>query len=100
MRTKEIKTIEIKANEWFDKVNGNSYFSAIVWINDKIRLEIPFTYGYGEHYKDIAYKEIKKQLNCFKKYDDNTPFWKVCQENKIKLIASKKENCKKSELIK
>jgi len=28
-----IKTLDIQAKEWFDKVNGNSYFSAQVTIN-------------------------------------------------------------------
>jgi hypothetical protein len=29
----KIKTIDITALEWFDKVNGNSYFSATVTLN-------------------------------------------------------------------
>ena len=33
MKTLKIKTIDIQAKEWFDKVNGNSYFSANVTIN-------------------------------------------------------------------
>ena len=33
MQQTTIKTIDIQAKEWFDKVNGNSYFSAIATIN-------------------------------------------------------------------
>ena len=31
--TQKIKTLDITAKEWFDKVNGNSYFSAQVTVN-------------------------------------------------------------------
>ena len=30
MNYKEIKTIDINAFNWFDKINGNSYFSAFI----------------------------------------------------------------------
>lgn len=49
-----LKTIDIQAYEWFDKVNGNSYFAAIVTTNfglsDKKQVKLPFQYGYGDHY--------------------------------------------------
>lgn len=48
------KTIDINAKEWFDKVNGNSYFSARMTLDlgtpDEKTFVLPFQYGYGEHY--------------------------------------------------
>ena len=55
-----IKTIDIQAKEWFDRLNGNSYFSAIATINfgmeDEKAVKLPFQYGYESHYIDMAFK--------------------------------------------
>lgn len=44
--------LEVQAKEWFDRINGNSYFSARVFLNDKLVATLPFQYGYGDHYTD------------------------------------------------
>ena len=45
------KTIDIQAKEWFDKVNGNSYFAGTITLNYGTETEetflLPFQYGYG-----------------------------------------------------
>ena len=48
--------------EWFDKVNGNSYFSVqIESTKDKnFLIKIPFQYGYGDHSFYTA-REILKE---------------------------------------
>ena len=55
----KIKTIDVQAKEWFDKVNGNSYFSANISINfgmpSQKNLFIPFQYGYGSQYEHEAF---------------------------------------------
>ena len=60
-----VKTIDINAKEWFDKIYGNSYFAAIVTINfgleDQTEIKIPFDYGYGDYYKWKALKEVAKR---------------------------------------
>ena len=50
------------AKEWFDKVNGNSYFSVqIESTEDKnFLIKIPFQYGYGEQSFYTA-REILKE---------------------------------------
>ena len=64
---KQIKTIDIKGYEWFDRINGNSYFSADVTINygtpDAVSFIIPFQYGYGSQYEHEAAKQIKELYN-------------------------------------
>lgn len=48
------------AKEWFDKVNGNSYWSARVEdIENDITYAFPFQYGYG----DQSLQEVMKALN-------------------------------------
>lgn len=103
MKTLKIKTIDLQAKEWFDKVNGNSYFSANITINygheNQQNIFLPFQYGYGSSYEDKAGTELLK-LNLVKKDDKNTFFslWNYCKENKIILRTSKRENCLKREL--
>lgn len=49
--------IQIQTKEWFDKVNGNTYFSANVFLGmDKI-MSLPFQYGYSG-----ARQEVEKRL--------------------------------------
>lgn len=99
----KIKTIDIQAKEWFDKVNGNSYFSANITINYGMKTQktifLPFQYGYGSHYQDVAGKELLK-LKLVKQKLNSTYFslWRYCEDNKIILRTSKRENCLKREL--
>jgi len=61
----QVKTIDIQAKEWFDKVNGNSYFSAKVTVNYGMENEqsfnLPFQYGYGSQYEQESFSELKKR---------------------------------------
>jgi len=95
----KIKTIDINAKEWFDKVNGNSYFSCEIVINyrlkDQVTLKLPFQYGYGEQYEYEALKKIKEELKI---KSDIASMWRFCDENKIVLRSNKQENCLKKDL--
>lgn len=100
-----IQTIDINASEWFDKVNGNSYFSAVVTINygtaSQIDIDMPFQYGYGDHYIDMANQELIKlgYINTKRAHNGSyNPLWRLCKDNNIILRTNKKENCKKREL--
>ena len=101
MKAREIKTIDVTAKEWLDKVNGNRYFSAEVTINygteGSTTLKLPFQYGYGEHYRDMAFEEIQEQLGCFKKYKS---YWRAYQAYNISDRSIKHENCLKRDLYK
>ena len=70
METK-VKTIDINVKEWLDKINGNSYFAAIVTVNygleDSREIKIPFEYGYGEHSRYRALIEVSKLYPEFEK---------------------------------
>lgn len=96
-----LKTIDIQAKEWFDKVNGNSYFSAIISLNygmeDARQILLPFQYGYGSHYIDMAKEELVKQGII--KADKNDALWRYCEDHKIILRTSKHENCKKRDVV-
>lgn len=60
----KVNTIDINAKEWFDKVNGNSYFAGSVTINygqsDAQNINMPFQYGYGDSYQYAAMTLLKE----------------------------------------
>ena len=101
----KIKTIDIIALEWFDRINGNSYFSATIILNygmkDEKEVILPFQYGYGDHYIDMANQELIKQGYREGQRHENGSYpvlWRYCKENNIILRTTKHENCKKREL--
>ncbi len=44
--TKAQRSIYIEAREWFDRANGNSYYSARVWVDGKHAFTTGMNYGY------------------------------------------------------
>lgn len=99
----KIKTIDIQAKEWFDKINGNSYFSAVITLNygmnDATGYVLPFQYGYGAHFIHCAYIYLENK-GLLKPGAKPGALSQYCRDNKIVLRTSKKENCLKRELIK
>lgn len=97
----KVKTIDITAKEWFDRINGNSYFSAIIKLNYGMETEqtfyIPFQYGYDNHYITEASKLLKEKnvINI----KENEPLWQYCESNSIILRTVKIPNCTKKEVI-
>ena len=101
----KVSTIDIHAREWFDKVNGNSYFSAIVTINfgtdRQSEIYLSFQYGYGEHYIDMANQKLIRKGIIQGERNENGSFpslWQYCRDNDIILRTDKKENCLKRDL--
>lgn len=102
----KIKTIDVNVLEWFDRVNGNSYFAGKVTVNygmkDSREYIIPFQYGYGEQYLTEAMKIlIKKEGLDIEPYAFGSfvPLWRYAEENNIILRSNKQENAKKRDLM-
>lgn len=97
----EIKTIDVQSKEWFDKVNGNSYFSAQITLNfgqkDQQTIYLPFQYGYGSHYEDMAGKELNDL--GFITLEKNQSLWRYCEQNNIALNSSKAEKQTKKNVV-
>lgn len=96
----KIKTLDITAKEWFDRANGNSYFSAQITINYGMKTEktvyLPIQYGYSSYYMEAAAKELAELKHIT--MAENTPLWKHCQGKKIILRDSKYCNCLKRDV--
>ena len=103
------------AREWFDRVNGNSYFAAQITLNycmrDEVLIKVPFQYGYGIQYEYAAKKILidnhyivdhqcahHEGLNApcnIQHIDIDLPIGALCQESNIILRSYKIENCLK-----
>lgn len=100
-----IHTIDINAKEWFDKVNGNSYFAGTVTANygmeDSQTFKMPFQYGYGDSYEDEAATVLDNAgVITLTKHANGSrePLYTYCKNNNIIVRRSKQKNCKKAEL--
>ena len=81
--TLETKTIEkslfVEARLWLDRVNGNSYFSARVWVDGHIVSVLPFQYGYGNQYLYEANEELIR-LGYISPEFSGRPLWVSTRE--------------------
>ena len=91
----KIKTIDINAKQWFDKINGNSYFSSQITLNyslpTQINIKLPFDYGYGSYYEHSSIQKLI-ELGYLPKDSEYNYF----KNNKIILRSRKESNCLKS----
>jgi len=97
--TMKIKTIDVSGKEWFDRVNGNSYCSAVIVLNfgmpDAETVKVPFRYGYGNFYMQAAAEALRPRLDT----KENTPLWRTCEEKGIILRYQMQTGCKKREVV-
>lgn len=98
----QIKTIDVNAKEWFDKVNGNSYHAAIVTINygmeDAKTIHVPFQYGYGDQYRYSAFKALQEE-GIIPVQEGMQSYWRYYEDNNIISRHNIEKNCKKRDLI-
>jgi len=96
-----MKTIDVNAKEWLDKINGNSYFSGTITLDYGTDKEetflMGFQYGYGMQYEQEA-KAILTQFNKISP-DYGQSLRTYCQQNNIILRSNLQSNCNKRELI-
>jgi hypothetical protein len=92
-----MKTLDINAREWFDKINGNSYFSAQIVINygtdSERRYFLPFQYGYGDHYQYEAFNLLQDKHET---PDNINHFWQLRDTGTI--VRTNKQRTLKREL--
>lgn len=50
----KMKTLYVLGKRWFDKVNGNTYHSATIYINGEFYKKIDCRYGYDDQYLQSA----------------------------------------------
>ena len=91
-----MKDLNISVKKWFDKVNGNTYFAALITIDNKESILLPFQYGYGSQWEQEAKAVLTQQNRISCEYGQNLKNY--CKENNIYYSYQVYDNCKKSEL--
>lgn len=95
----DIKTIDVTAKEWFDKVNGNSYFTGRITVNyglpDERGFILPFQYGYGSQYEYSALDMICNKTDLI----SQGSLSRTCREYGIILRRNLYENCRKRDVL-
>ena len=87
--TKKIeKSVFIEGREWFDKVNGNSYFSARIWVDGGQVAILPFQYGYGDQFQYEAQKKLL-ELGWLPQENKNLGLWSIAKELGFDYYSSK-----------
>lgn len=102
MLLSELKTIDIYAKEWRDKINGNSYFSSRVILNleheNELIIEIPFQYGYEEAYLFESMDAVKHLFPASRWYKESLQKWQAKDLYKFKLNYGIIKDCLKRDL--
>lgn len=92
METKEeVKSIVILGRRWFERVNGNTYFSAEIFVNGNHVHKIDYEYGYGDQYAHEAGAWLDKNgWIALERYSNGSaqPLWYYCRDHGISLIQN------------
>ena len=85
MKARKIQFV-VNVVKWFDKVNGNTYHSCrIVRMKDNATLSCPFTYGYGEHYRQTTFEAMIKE-KWIKGYTKQTAYARYESDNNYPIV--------------
>ena len=89
---KQNKMITIQTKEWFDRVNGNTYFSAEVFLGmDKI-LTLPFQYGYNGARQEVENRLAKHFNSCAERWESRD----LLRQNGIEISETKTKSLKRN----
>ena len=101
-RKKKTRSITVIGRRWFQKTYGNTYFSAVGYINGGVAVKIDFEYGYGDHYVDCIARELDKAgyLPGREKYSNGgeEALWNYCRERGIEFVYSVSDVDRKRDL--
>jgi hypothetical protein len=81
-----MKSLVIIGRKWFDKVNGNTYYTSEIIIDGEIKHKTEMQYGY-----DDAYIQTAKQWLIDNGYivdaGNICGLWTYCKENNIDFVS-------------
>lgn len=88
------RSLFIEGREWFDKVNGNSYFSARIWVDGEQIAILPFQYGYGDQFQYEAQKKLL-DLGWLPQEGKSNGLWTIAKELGFDYYAAKSSTTKR-----
>jgi hypothetical protein len=92
------RSLFVEGREWFDKINGNSYFSARIWVDGGQVAILTFQYGYGDQFLYEAQKKLL-ELGYLPQEGKNQGLWSIAEACGFDFYSSK-TSTKKSEMFK
>lgn len=94
--------ITIIGKRWFDKINGNTYFSSVGLIDGEPKVAIKFEYGYGNQFEWDTFAELEKQgfINDVEHYKNggSESLWRYCGRKGLKYYTSASDVNRKKDL--
>lgn len=90
-----MKNIHIEGRRWRDKVNGNTYHSARVFVDGELAAVAPFQYGYGDQYQWTGWAALVKARNLKTDKQPESPF-RWCDLNGVKYSADYMDTLKRN----
>ena len=88
------RSLFVEGREWFDKVNGNSYFSARIWVDGGQVAILPFQYGYGDQFQYEAQKKLL-DLGWLPQESKNQSLWTIVENSGFDYYAVKSSSTKR-----
>lgn len=83
----DVECVHITARRWFQRSYGNTYFSLVVDVEIAGKLvevvNVPFEYGYGDHYDTVALEQFKSAVNLDKELADYCYLSRALKESGI-----------------
>jgi hypothetical protein len=98
LQKKISRSLFIECREWFDKVNGNSYFSARIFVDGGQVAILPFQYGYGDQFLYESQKKLL-ELGYIPQESKNAGLWSIAETLGFDFYSSK-ANTNKKEMFK
>jgi hypothetical protein len=92
------RSLFIEGREWFDKVNGNSYFTARIWVDGGQVAILPFQYGYGDQFIYEAQKKLL-ELGYLPQEGKSRGLWTIAEADGFDYYSAK-TSTKKAEMFK
>lgn len=89
--------IVIIGRKWFDKTRGSTYFSAIGLINGMPVVNIPYDYGYDDHYIEMVFKQLRES-GYIPDSTQNEPLHTYCSRSHIALFCTATNVSKRKDL--
>lgn len=102
MPKEKTQSIVVFGKRWFDKINGNTYFSVDTYVNGQHVGRINYEYGYGDQYLQSATQMLAAkgylpgiQRNSFGGLET---LQRYAQRKKIRLAYDVADVCRKRDL--
>ena len=88
--------VRIEVKSWFDKVNGNSYWSSRAYVEGELVVVLPMNYGYDDHGVQETMEQVAEYLN---KPEVQGGFRRYCREHNIILDYTIETGCLKKDMV-